>query len=145
MCVLYSVSMCVVCVTVGACVCVRQPVHFEELWYVYVFYTSVSFIKVQMRYDGTVGFPGATADRGETPEMAVNRELSEGLEHDVDKVTVTPADYLLVSKISHEHRKTFCLHYHAKEISLETLQQLEKSILTQNKYGQEVTVTLDNT
>ena len=105
--------------------------------------TLVSFIKVQMRYDGTIGFPGGTVDRGETPEMVVNRELCEGLGCGADKVAVTPADYML-SKVSHEHMKEFCLHYYAKEVNLETLQQLEKSILAGSKYGREVTVILDN-
>ena len=32
---------------------------------------------MQMRFDGTLGFAGGMVDPGETPEDAVNRELSE--------------------------------------------------------------------
>lgn len=32
---------------------------------------------MQMRFDGTLGFGGGIVDPGETPEEAVNRELSE--------------------------------------------------------------------
>lgn len=34
-------------------------------------------VKMQMRFDGTLGFAGGIVDAGETPEEAVNRELSE--------------------------------------------------------------------
>ena len=93
-----------------------------------------------MRFDGTLGFPGGIADKGETPEMAVNREMSEELGCNIDKFAVTPADHLF-SKISHnlKHGRNFCLHSYAKEISLETLQQLEKSSLVGSDYGLEVT------
>ena len=94
-----------------------------------------------MRFDGTLGFPGGIADKGETPEMAVNREMSEELGCSIDKFAVTPADHLF-SKISHnlKHGRNFCLHSYAKEISLETLQQLEKYSLVGSDYGLEVTV-----
>ena len=76
-----------------------------------------------MRYDGTVGFPGGIVDKGETPEMTVNREICKQLECSVDKFAVTPADHLF-SKISHnpKHSNKLCLHSYAKEIRLETLQ-----------------------
>ena len=92
-----------------------------------------------MRFDGTLGFPGGIADKGETPEMAVNREMSEELGCSVDGFAVTPSDHLF-SKVSHNLRrgKKFCLHSYAKEISMETLQQLEKSSLLGNDYGLEV-------
>ena len=34
-------------------------------------------MKMQMRFDGTLGFAGGIVEPGETPEEAVNRELSE--------------------------------------------------------------------
>ena len=55
----------------------------------------MTLIKVQMRFDGTLGFPGGIADKGETPEMAVNREMSEELGCSVDDFAVTLADHLL--------------------------------------------------
>ena len=37
---------------------------------------------MQMRFDGTLGFPGGVVDEGESPEEAVSRELSEELGND---------------------------------------------------------------
>ena len=98
-----------------------------------------------MKYDGMVGFPGGTVDKGETPEMAVNREICKWLGSSMNKFAVTPADHLF-SKILHDpqHTNKFCLHSYAKEISLETLQKLEKYSLAGSDYGLEVTVLLNN-
>ena len=97
-----------------------------------------------MRFDGTLGFPGSILDKGETLEITVNREMGEQLGCSIDKFAVKPTDHLF-SKILHnlKHGKN-CLHSYAKEISLETLQQLEKSFLVGSDYGLEVTVVLDN-
>lgn len=96
-----------------------------------------------MRFDGTLGFPGGIADKGETPEMAVNREMSEC--SSADKFTITPADHLS-SKIScdQEQDRRFCLHSYTKEISLESLQQLEKSTYASSDYGHKVIAILGN-
>ena len=97
-----------------------------------------------MSYDGTVGFPKCThLEKGETPEVAINREMCKRLGCGVDKLVVTPADHLL-SRVSHVHGKKFCLHHYAIEISLGTVQQLEKSTLTGSNYGQEVTIVIGN-
>lgn len=32
---------------------------------------------MQLRYDGTMGFPGGLVDVGETPEQAASREIRE--------------------------------------------------------------------
>ena len=98
-----------------------------------------------MRFDGTVGFPWITVEKGETPEMAINRTICEQLGCSVDKFTVTSADHLY-SKISHNLKrgKRHCIHSYAKEISLEMVQQLEKSSLLRNDYGIKVTVILEN-
>ena len=99
-----------------------------------------------MRNDGMVGFPGGTVDKGESPEMAVNREICKWLRYSKDKFAVTPADHLFL-KISHDPQNghKFCLHSYAKEISLEILQQLERSLLVGSDYGLEVTAILDKT
>ena len=96
-----------------------------------------------MRFDGTLGYPGGIADKGESPEMALNREMSKELGCSVDKFAVTPADHLF-SKISHNLKrdKKYCLHSYAKEISFETLQQLEQSSLLGKDYGLEVIIVL---
>ena len=99
----------------------------------------MTLIKVQMRFDGTLGFPGGIADKGETPKMAVNREMSEELGCSVDDFAVTLADHLF-SEVSDNLKcgRKFCLHSYVKVISLETLQQLEKSSLLGSDYGLEV-------
>jgi len=97
-----------------------------------------------MRFDGTLGFPGGIVNKGETPEMAVNREMCKELGCSVDKFAVTPADHLF-SKLSHNPKDgKYCLHSYAKEISLETLEELEKSSPLSNDYGLEVNAVLDN-
>ena len=92
-----------------------------------------------MRFDGTMGFPGGIADKGETPEMALNREMSEELGCSVDNFAITPADHLF-SKISPNLKrgKKLCFHSYAKEISFETLEQLENSSVAGSDYGLEV-------
>ena len=92
-----------------------------------------------MRFDGTLGFPGGIADWRETPEMALNREMSEELGCDVSKFAITPDDHLF-SKVSKNLKpgRTYCLHSYAKEISKETLEHIEKCSLEGNDYGLEV-------
>ena len=74
-----------------------------------------------------------------TPEMAVNIEICKQFECSMGKFAVTPANHLF-SKILHDpqHTNKLCLHSYAKEISLETLQQLEKFLLN-CYYGLEAT------
>ena len=92
-----------------------------------------------MRFDGTLGFPGGIADKGETPEMAVNREMSEELGCSVEEFAITPTDHLFSMTSDNLKRgRKFCLHSYAKEISFETLQRLEKSSLLGSDYGLEV-------
>ena len=80
------VCVCVYCSCTCTCVYIRVCMHVCECWYLYAcsvlcnMHTTLSaFIKVQMRYDGMVGFPGGTVDKGESPEMAVNREICKWL------------------------------------------------------------------
>ena len=96
-------------------------------------------IQVQMRFDGTLGFPGGIADLGESPEMALNREMCEELGCDVSKFAITPDDHLF-SKVSENLKqgRKYCLHSYAKEISQETLEYIEKCSLEGNDYGLEV-------
>ena len=97
-----------------------------------------------MKYDGTVGFPKFThVERGETLEVAINREICKVLGCNVDKLVMTPADHLF-SRVSHVHGKKFCLHHYTKEVGLETVRQFEKLTLTGSNYGQEVTIVIGN-
>ena len=78
---------------------------------------------MQVRFDGTLGFPGAIVDGG-TPEVAVNREICEELGCSPDSCVILESDHVM-SQVS--HKTQFCLHFYAKQISLATLEQMEKS------------------
>ncbi|CAI8007587.1 U8 snoRNA-decapping enzyme [Geodia barretti] len=67
-------------------------------------------VSMQLRFDGTLGFPGGMVDSGETPETAAGRELAEETGcHDID---VTPSNHV----VTHVSKKTqLCLHLFAKK------------------------------
>ena len=88
-----------------------------------------------MRFDGTLGFPGGMIDHGETPEMAVNREMCEELGCSPDICTILDTDHVM-SQVS--YKTQFCLHFYAKQISIETLRQIEGSVTACKEYGAEV-------
>ena len=90
---------------------------------------------MQIRFDGTLGFPGGVVDQGETPEMAVNREMCEELGCSSDSCVITIADHV-ISQVSYQTQ--FCLHFYAKEIAIETLHSMERSAIVCNDYGSEV-------
>ena len=98
---------------------------------------------MQVRFDGTLGFPGGNIDKGETPEVAVNREMCEELGCSPDICVILETDHVL-SQVS--YKTHFCLHFYVKQISLETLQQMERSMIAGKEYGSEVwacnTITL---
>ena len=90
---------------------------------------------MQIRFDGTLGFPGGVVDKGETPEMAVNREMCEELGCSPDSCVITTADHVM-SQVSYQTQ--FCLHFYAKEIAIETLNSMERSAIVCSDYGSEV-------
>ncbi len=87
---------------------------------------------MQMRFDGTLGFPGGEVDQGETPEEAVSRELAEEVG---DGVTIQRSDHVVTS-VSHQTK--FCLHFYAKQVPMATFKQLEKDCLLANDWSIEV-------
>ena len=97
---------------------------------------------MQVRFDGTLGFPGGIVDKGETPEVAVNREMYEELGCSLDSCIILEKDHVM-SQVS--YKTQFCLHFYAKQIALATLQQMERSVISCKEYGSEVRthVTLD--
>ena len=90
---------------------------------------------MQIRFDGTLGFPGGVVDKGETPEVAVNREMCEELGCSPDSCVILETDHVM-SQVSYKTR--FCLHFYAKQITLATLQQMERSAIVCSDYGSEV-------
>ena len=92
---------------------------------------------MQVRFDGTLGFPGGIVDEGETPEVAVNREMCEELGCSSDSCVILETDHVM-SQVS--YKTQFCLHLYAKQISLTTLEQMERSTIVCSDYGSEVCV-----
>ena len=92
---------------------------------------------MQVRFDGTLGFPGGIVDEGETPEVAVNREMCEELGCSPDSCVILESDHVM-SQVS--HKTQFCLHLYAKQISLTTLEEMERSTIVCSDYGSEVCV-----
>ena len=87
---------------------------------------------MQLRFDGTFGFPGGIVEADETPEQAVNREFEEetGM-----GLAVTEANHIC----SHYSAETkFCLHFYAKAVQLPVFHELERSVLNTADWGGEV-------
>jgi U8 snoRNA-decapping enzyme len=99
-------------------------------------YDKLYAITMQMRFDGTLGFAGGMVDEGEKPEDACSRECYEELGLSPDDFVITPDDHI----VTHYSDKThFCLHFYAKEVSLELLLKMERNITTCHDWGEEVT------
>ena len=87
---------------------------------------------MQMRFDGTLGFPGGIIDTGETPEQTVTREFAEEVG---PREEFTEKDHL-VTHYS-EHSK-FCLHFYAKEVAIGRFHEIERRAPTAVHWGEEV-------
>ena len=90
---------------------------------------------MQMRFDGLIGFPGGLVDPGEDPLSAVNRELEEEIDLDLERFRFSEENHV-VSCI-HE-KKNLVLHFYAKEVTLEEFKSIERRNLTAADYGAEV-------
>ena len=90
---------------------------------------------MQIRFDGTLGFPGGVVDKGETSEEACTRECTEELGVTTSEITITKSDYIVTHYSDHTH---FCLHLYAKEVSLDLLVEIEKKTLLSKDWGNEV-------
>ncbi|KAG8312843.1 U8 snoRNA-decapping enzyme [Homalodisca vitripennis] len=90
---------------------------------------------MQMRFDGNLGFPGGLVDAGEDSIKALNRELTEEMNLDTSKHSVSESSYVVTHwSIS----KRLCLHFYALEVSLAELYEIEKRALLAKDYGSEV-------
>uniref|UniRef100_A0A1B6M9X2 U8 snoRNA-decapping enzyme n=2 Tax=Graphocephala atropunctata TaxID=36148 RepID=A0A1B6M9X2_9HEMI len=102
-------------------------------------YNPRAAILMQMRFDGNLGFPGGLVDAGEDSVEAVNRELSEEMNLDTSKHSVSESSYVVTHwSIS----KRLCLHFYALEVSLPELYEIEKRALLAKDYGSEVLGTV---
>jgi U8 snoRNA-decapping enzyme len=90
---------------------------------------------MQVRFDGTLGFAGGMIDAGETPEEAVSREVAEEVGCAPGQINFTTDDHVITHYSNHTH---FCLHFFAKEVSLEQFSQLEANAPQATHWGVEV-------
>ncbi len=89
---------------------------------------------MQLRFDGTLGFPGGLVDPGETLEEAATREMREELG---GGVTIRREDHV-ISSYSKETK--FCCHFYARQISMEKFRELENGITQSKDWGVEVNI-----
>ena len=90
---------------------------------------------MQMRFDGTLGFPGGLMDEGEAPIQCLNRELHEEIGLDFTKHAFS--DDERIASYLHEG-KNLVLHFYLKEVSAEEFFALETNTLHAPEYGIEV-------
>ncbi len=87
---------------------------------------------MQIRFDGTLGFPGGVVDQGETPEEAASRELVEEVG---GKVIIQRSDHVITC-ISQKTK--FCLHSYAKAVPMAAFRQLEEGCVLAKDWSTEV-------
>ena len=89
--------------------------------------------QVQLRWDGTIGFPGGfIKDREEEiPWAGLNRELKEEL--GINSFVIDPPDFLMLHITSQSS-----LYLFVKEIPFEQFLRVEKSTLKAEEWGNEV-------
>lgn len=96
---------------------------------------------MQLRYDGYFGFPGGLIDANEDFVNAVNREMAEEMNLDINLHSVTNDDHV----ISHwSERKNLALHFYKLKVTMTELIEIEKRALLAQDYGSEVIILIHN-
>lgn len=91
--------------------------------------------KLQLRFDGTIGFPGGFVDTEESLEDALRRELSEELGPGASTLDIEESNLVA----SHVHPdKPLCLHFYCKKIKMNEFIDIEKRSHEGAQHGLEV-------
>ena len=79
---------------------------------------------MQMRFDGSFGFPGGIVDKTDISlEDALLRELSEEMGNLPQSFKINTSDYITSHLVE---EKQFCLHFYAKEVSFNQYLEIEE-------------------
>ncbi|BES94051.1 nudix (nucleoside diphosphate linked moiety X)-type motif [Nesidiocoris tenuis] len=92
-------------------------------------------VYLQFRFDGHVGFPGGMLNRGERPEDAAYRELTEESGLDSEELRLTKDDLLVVH---YSKSKNLLLHLFVKKVSIDIFHLLETQTVNCHEWGKEV-------
>lgn len=71
-------------------------------------------------------------DKGESPEVAVTRELGEEAG---GSITIQRSDHI---NTCHSRHTNLCLHFYAKELPMEQFRELERGVPHAHDWGEEV-------
>ena len=92
-------------------------------------------VLMQMRFDGTVGFPGGFVDLSEGIADGLNREIEEEMGVTDPKLLMCEADEL-VTHVGKKER--LVIHFFTKKVTLEQLVLIEQACLKCRDWGTEV-------
>ncbi|KAK8394507.1 hypothetical protein O3P69_006588 [Scylla paramamosain] len=96
---------------------------------------DLSIPEMQLRFDGTFGFPGGLISEGEDVVEGLNRELMEEIAWNPAVVPVTWSDYYS-TQVDSAHN--LVLHFFIKQLTLGQFCDLEKACPQCHEYGMEV-------
>ncbi|XP_050693699.1 U8 snoRNA-decapping enzyme-like isoform X1 [Eriocheir sinensis] len=92
-------------------------------------------VMMQLRFDGTFGFPGGLMNKGEDVVTGLNREVSEEIGWDSTAHPITLKDYFSTQVID---GRNLVLHFFIKQLTLEQFSAVEKGCPLSKDYGDEV-------
>lgn len=103
----------------------------QKLWNI----SQNASIMMQMRFDGSIGFPGGLIDPDDSNIVhGLNRELEEELNL-AREFYCTEQDYFFTSV---SKSRKLILHFYTKEVSYDQFKEIEMQSLSAEEYGKEV-------